>query len=259
MTKAITLSFSGADPSGGAGIQADIEAITSMGAFAMPITTALTIQNSSGVKQFYPVDPSLLLEQANCLLEDVKISAIKTGMLANKMIIEAVSNICRSQPTVPLVLDPVLASNSGDILSDACIAKDIRKYLLPITTIITPNLPELKRLVPETDDAKQACQIIADAGCEYVLLTGTHGDTKNVNNQLYQRGELIDEQTWPRLAGEYHGSGCTLASALAALLAQGKDTQEANKRAQDYTWHCLKHAMALGHGQYFPNRFYWRD
>ncbi len=258
MTKPLILCFSGADPCGGAGTQADIESISSMGGHAMTLTTALTVQNSQGVEHFQAVDLTLLKDQADCLLKDSNISAIKTGMLANEDIIQLVKTISHQHPSVPLIVDPVLSSSYGHTLSESPLAKVLREQLLSVATIATPNLPELRQLVPETNDTSEACKILAELGCEYVLVTGTHDDSEEVINRLYQNGELIDQQSWPRLPADYHGSGCTLAAALSTLLAQNTDMLPAVRKAQDYTWQSLNAGQQLGQGQVFPDRFYWR-
>ncbi len=269
MQKPIVLCFSGADPCGGAGIQADIEAIASMRCHATTITTALTVQNSQGVTDFTVIPDEQLRAQSQAIIDDMPIAAIKTGMLANRAIVATIADIVATQPNIPLVVDPVISANTGANLSAPGFANSLRQQLLPVATIITPNLPELYQLAPDSKDITEACRQIANTGCEYVLVTGTHDiaqdrgaavageHNEEVVNRLYQHGKLIDTQRWPRLPGEYHGSGCTLASALAALLARGHDMVTATRHAQDYTWHSLASAARLGQGQYHPDRFFW--
>ena len=267
MKKPIVLCFSGADPSGGAGIQADIEAIASMGCHAATIITALTAQNSQGVKSFQTTDIDYLHTQADLLLADMQIDAIKTGMLATSAAVDAIIKIIITQPNIPLVVDPVMSGNIGGGLSHAGYAQTLSKSLLPLATIVTPNIPELYKLAPQghvaakENNLAEACKKISSSGCQYVLVTGAHEDDPNNNqevvNRLFKNGELIDKQTWPRLPGEYHGSGCTLASSLAALLAKKIDIVEAVHAAQDYTWRSLNAGQALGKGQQHPDRFFW--
>lgn len=260
MAKPTVLCFSGADPCGGAGTQADIEAIASMGGHAVTVTTALTVQNSQGVESYQASESDHLEAQAKALIADMTINAIKTGMLASKAVIKVVEKIINQQPNVAVVIDPVMASNSGNALSDNGYANALRDTLLPLAQIITPNLPELYQLAPNANNISDACNDISSLGCEYVLVTGAHdNDSKDtVINRLYQNGELINEQTWDRLPGEYHGSGCTLAASLAAQLANNKSIIDAVTAAQDYTWHSLKFGVRLGKGQIHPDRFFWR-
>lgn len=259
MAKPIILCFSGADPCGGAGTQADIEAIASMGGHAVTVTTALTVQNSQGVESYQASEANHLQAQAKVLIDDIPINAIKTGMLASKSAINVVKKIITQQPNVAVIIDPVMTSNSGNALSDNGYANALRDTLLPLAHIVTPNLPELYKLAPKAKNISDACDYISSLGCEYVLVTGTHDtDSKDtVINRLYQSGQLINEQTWGRLPGEYHGSGCTLAASLAALVANNKSIIDAVTAAQDYTWHSLKFGVSLGKGQMHPDRFYW--
>jgi len=257
MSKPIVLCFSGTDPCGGAGTQADIEAISSMACHGATIATALTVQNSQGVDSYQSVDANYLRAQSLSITNDMPIKAFKTGMLANHTLITTIADIISAHQDTPLVLDPVMSANTGGALSDDGYASCLRQQLLPLATIVTPNLPELYQLAPEAGNIAEACRQISKNGCAYVLVTGTHDDSDEVINRLFKYGELIDEQHWPRLPGEYHGSGCTLASSLAALLAKGVDILEAVRDAQDYTWHSLKAGQRLGKGQTHPDRFFW--
>ena len=268
MLKPIVLCFSGADPCGGAGTQADIESISSMGGHAITVTTALTVQNSRGVERYQTLDTDYLYAQAQALIQDMPLNAVKTGMLGGKSSVDCVANILQTLPNLPLVVDPVMAANSGAKLSDAGYASYLCQRLLPLATIITPNLPELYQLAPAAKTLAEACQILSENGCQYILVTGAHdpagesasqpGRSSNtVINRLFEYGELIDERPWPRLPGEYHGSGCTLAASLAAQLAKGQNIVTASTNAQDYTWHSLNAGQRLGQGQFHPDRFFW--
>jgi hydroxymethylpyrimidine kinase/phosphomethylpyrimidine kinase len=161
---------------------------------------------------------------------------------------------------VPLVLDPVLASGRGDEFASDDMVIAIRELLIPQSTVVTPNIPELRRLAEDEEgDANLAecAQHLLDSGCEYVLVTGTHDSTADVVNTLYHRGGILRADTWQRLPGSYHGSGCTLASALAANLARGLDIADAVYEAQDYTWQALSKAYRPGMGQHIPDRLFW--
>ncbi len=253
----IVVSFSGHDPSGGAGIQADIEAINANHAHACTIITALTVQDSRDVKKLIPMELTLFQNTAETLLEDVSAGAFKTGLLADAGIAYRVVQIAKQFPDVPLVIDPVLASGSGSTLSNDALIRIFQTELLPIATIATPNLPEAQILSGAQHPDDCAEKILA-MGCQHILLTGTHADTEQVVNTLYTKDEKIEFKV-ERLTGEYHGSGCTLASSLAANLANNQDIKTAVRNALNYTWQTLKHAQAIGKGQLHPNRQYSYD
>ncbi|MDH5601101.1 MAG: bifunctional hydroxymethylpyrimidine kinase/phosphomethylpyrimidine kinase [Gammaproteobacteria bacterium] len=252
------LCLSGFDPSGGAGIQADIESIVSMGGHAVPVITALTVQNTQNVSDFQPVDLQLFTNQVEKLLDDVKIKAIKIGMIGSLKIVETIATILKQNTKIPVIYDPVLAAGGGTDLTENGMIEAIQELILPYTTILTPNSVEARLLTGETELDTCAKKLMT-LGCEAVLVTGTHEESKHVNNILFHHGNHIETFSWERLAGEYHGSGCTLASAIAALLAQELDLFNAVNEAQDYSWNTLKHAFKISEkGQLIPNRFYWQ-
>ncbi len=253
----VTLVFAGLDPTGGAGLQADIEAIASMGGHATGVATCLTVQNTSEVIEVAPVGPALLAEQARAVLEDIPVTSIKLGLLPDTGVVEAIHSILIDYPELPVVLDPVLASGSGKHLSGSEVVDAIVELLLPQTTIVTPNSIEARRLAPGADSLDACAMALLETGCEHVLITGTHEETPEVVNTLYGNHRKLDEYRWERLEGSYHGSGCTLASAIAALLAQGSDVPGIIEEAQRYTWNSLKHGRHIGMGQKLPHRFYW--
>ena len=236
------LVFSGLDPSGGAGIQADIEAIAAQGAHALPIVTALTVQDNERVHEVAPVDAGLLVRQAALLVETMTIRAVKLGTPGNLANAEAIAGIVlllrARQPALPVVLDPVLASGHGDPLArgDALAAL---APLLALATAVTPNLPEAAAL--------------GHVDVPHVLVTGGHGDGDEVVNSWHSR-EGVREWRWPRLPGEFHGSGCTLASSLAARLALGDTMAQALERAQLACQQALADSYAIAHGQRIPRR-----
>lgn len=252
------LCLSGFDPSGGAGIQADIESIVSMGGHAVPVITALTVQNTQNVSHFQAVDSQLFTEQVDKLLEDVKVKAIKIGMIGSLSIVESISIILNQNPNLPVIYDPVLAAGGGANLTESGMLEAIKELILPHTTILTPNSPEARLLTNEAE-LKDCGTKLMQLGCDAVLLTGTHEDDKHVNNIWFNDGLYVETFSWERLPDEYHGSGCTLASAIAALIAQGLDPFNAINEAQDYSWNTLKHAFRISDkGQLIPNRFYWQ-
>jgi len=253
----VIMCFSGHDPSGGAGLQADIEAIAANHAHACTVTTALTVQDSTCVNRLVPVEIDLFQDAANTILNDIPVSAFKTGLLADAKIAHAIVDIAKRHPNIPLIVDPVLASGAGNKLADAELIKTIQEQLLPLATIATPNLPEAQRLSGQQHADDCAKQLLA-TGCQYVLLTGTHATTENVINTLYSNETTI-EFSVERLDRDYHGSGCTLAASLAANLAKGHDMSGAVSMALDYTWQSLKHGRAIGKGQLHPNRQFLND
>jgi len=255
----IVMTFAATDPSGGAGLQADILTFASMGCHPLSVVTAITVQDTRGVEGIQALDAEWVADQARCLLEDIPVAAFKIGVLGSVEIISAVAEIVSDYPDVPLVLDPVLASGRGDEFAGEDMILAIRELLVPQSTVVTPNIPELRRLAGDDDDADlgECAQALLDSGCEYVLVTGTHDSTADVVNTLYHRGGVLRADTWQRLPGSYHGSGCTLASALAANLARGLDIGDAVYEAQDYTWQALANAFRPGMGQYLPDRLFW--
>jgi hydroxymethylpyrimidine/phosphomethylpyrimidine kinase len=259
----IVLVFAASDPSGGAGLQADIMTLSSMGCHPLSVVTAVTIQDTTGVDDVSAIDADWVADQARCVLEDMPVAAFKIGVLGSVETIAAIAEVVSDYPEIPLVLDPVLASGRGDELASEEMVSAMRELLVPQTTIITPNSLEARRLAMndsnEDDDpdlAECARRIIA-SGCEYVLVTGTHENTPQVVNTLYGQDGVLRSDSWHRLPGSYHGSGCTLASAIAATIANGLAIGDAVKDAQEYTWQTLKAAFRPGMGQHIPDRLFW--
>lgn len=259
----IVLTFAATDPSGGAGMQADILTIASMGCHPLSVVTAITIQDTSGVEDVYPMDPEWVADQARAVLEDMPVDAFKIGLLGSVENIAAIAEVISDYPDIPLVFDPVLASGRGDELSNDDMLDAMTELLLPQATIITPNSIEARRLVHNEDieddnpDLAECAKRLLQRGCEYVLVTGTHERTPKVINTLYGERGVLRSDTWPRLPGIYHGSGCTLASAIAALLANGLPMEEAVKEAQEFTWQALQYGFRPGMGQHIPDRMFW--
>ena len=257
----IVLAIAATDPSGGAGLQADILTLASMGCHPLSVVTAATIQDTMGVEDIMALDPEWVADQARCVLEDMPVNAIKIGVLGSVENITAIAEVVSDYPEVPLVLDPILASGRGDELATEDMISALRELLIPQTTIITPNSIEARRLVQEDGEeelelAECARRLLA-LGCEYVLITGTHENTTQVVNTLYGQEGVIRTDRWDRLPGSYHGSGCTLASAIAATIANGLSIGDAVKDAQEYTWQTLKAAFRPGMGQHIPDRLFW--
>ena len=249
--------MAGLDPTGGAGIQADIEAIVSMGCHPAPLVTALTVQNTSGVRGFEPVDPVLFVEQARAVLEDLPVAAVKVGMVPNRALAEAIHALLLDLPDALLVVDPVLASGGGDALTEGDLLAAMRELLLPRTTLLTPNVRELRILAEGADTVEAAAHSVLDRGTGHILVTGADQPTPQVENRLFGPEGLVETFTWQRLPQMFHGSGCTLASAATGLLAHGAEPLAAVHHAQEYTWEALSHGYALGSGQHLPNRLFW--
>ncbi|MGM0594197.1 MAG: bifunctional hydroxymethylpyrimidine kinase/phosphomethylpyrimidine kinase [Pseudomonadota bacterium] len=253
----VVMSFAGNDPTGGAGIQADIEAVASMGAQAAPVITALTVQDTQNVQRIVPTEPALVVEQARAVLEDMPVAAFKIGLTGSVEIIEVIHTLLHDYPEIPVVLDPILRAGGGTHLSGDEMQAAMRELLFPLATVLTPNSEEARALAPEADTLDACAQELLDDGCELVLITGTHENSERVDNRLYGNHRLLESFSWDRLPHSYHGSGCTLASAIAGLLAQGLEPFTAIHEAQEYTWEALNSGFRLGLGQYHPNRLFW--
>lgn len=251
--------IAGNDPTGGAGISADIESVISQGCHPLPVVSCLTIQDTCDVIAIEPVDAGLLSEQARCILEDMPVDVIKLGLLGSEDNIEAVREILLDYPDIPMVLDPVLAAGGGETLASTATVDAMKELLLEFATIITPNTDEAIELAAVADNAQAAIPALFEFGCEWVLLTGTHESNHDVINRLYDESGLFEEYSWQRLKHTYHGSGCTLASAIAALIARGLEIPEAVLQAQEFTWHSLQQSHRLGMGQLHPNRLFWAE
>ncbi len=253
----VVMTLAGNDPTGGAGIQADIEAIASMGAHAAPVITALTVQDTLNVMRLEPVDATVIIEQARAILEDMPVAAFKIGLTGTLENIEAIHTLLHDYPDIPVVFDPILRAGGGSRLTSDEMQDAMRELLFPYTTVLTPNSEEARTLAHEADTLDACAQELLDNGCELVLITGTHENSETVDNRLYGNHRMLETFSWERLPHSYHGSGCTLASAIAGLLAQGLEPFTAIHEAQEYTWESLKHGYRLGMGQYHPNRLFW--
>ena len=257
----IVLSFAGTDPTGGAGIQVDLLTLSSMGCHALSVITAITVQDTAGVEDVLPIEADWVSDQARVLLEDMPVAAFKIGMVGSVENCAAIAEVVSDYPDVPLILDPVLASGRGDEMATEEMIEAMREMLIPQTTIITPNSLEARRLADDGSDEERSLEDCAkrilEMGCEYVLITGAHENTPQVINTLYGQQGVIRSDSWQRLRGSYHGSGCTLASAIAATLANGLDIPEAVREAQEYTWQALNAGFRPGMGQHIPDRFFW--
>lgn len=253
----VVMAFSGADPTGGAGIQADIETLFSLGCHTVPIITSITAQNTTNVLEASQIDEHLIVEQARAVLEDMTVAAIKIGLIENENTARAVHTLLTDYEYIPVVLDPIIVAGGGKVLASDAVISAVKTLIIPLATIITPNSEEARKLAPEADSIDACAMAILECGVNYVLVTGSHENSKDVCNVLYGNHRKLDTRSWPRLADQYHGSGCTLSSAIAAYLAHGQDVVSASHQAQEYTWKSLESALQLGMGQKIPNRFHW--
>ncbi|MEW6169903.1 MAG: hydroxymethylpyrimidine/phosphomethylpyrimidine kinase [Pseudomonadota bacterium] len=253
----IVLCISGHDPSGGAGLQADIEAVAAQGAHALGVITALTTQDSRDVRRVQAVAPALLAEQLELLLDDCRPQAIKLGLLGDAAQIPTILAAIE-QCRVPVVLDPVLRAGGGGTLAAAATAAALLERLLPAASIATPNAAEARRLAPAAAGLDGCAAALLARGCGAVLITGGDEQTPDVENRWYRPDAAPRVFRWPRLPGGFHGAGCTLAAALAARLARGEPVEAAVEHAQGYVHACLEHALSVGGGRPIPNRL-WRS
>jgi len=267
MTRSCVLVFAGLDPSGGAGIQADSQAIAAMGAHALPIVTTLTVQDNDRVYGITPVDPHIVQQQIEALINKIDIAAIKIGIVGSAAIAELIAScintLRQNNPQLPVVLDPVLASGHGDDLT----REDAIQIIAPLrklATLITPNTLEAHKLTQklthkQTEQHTSEIQSIEQQAdllmqdSPHVLIKGGHAQDENVINRWFSQ-EQQRSWSWPRLQGEFHGSGCTLASAIAAGLAQGWSMETSLDKAQTYTQQALESAFAIAAGQLIPQR-----
>ena len=248
------LVLSGLDPSGGAGIQADIQAITSLGAHPLPVLSCLTVQDTTNVQGAEAVDPELIRRQLACLANDAPIHAVKTGALGNAEIVDVLIEFLDQQPAVPVIVDPVIKAAGGGDLADDRLVEAMKTRLFARAEMITPNGEELA-LLGGSDDTPTAAENLMQAGCQSVLATGGHGTGIHIINTLFNHAP--EPMTWEveRVGrNEYHGTGCTLAAAIAAGRACGLSPRAAISQAQNYVHRTLLHALTVGKGQQVPDR-----
>lgn len=261
----VVLCVAGFDPSGGAGVQADIETLSALQTRAVCALTANTVQDGGGLLRVVPVDAETLVAQIRLLVANFDIRAVKIGMLATPENVDAVHQALDA-PGVDIVLDPVwrAGAHEGDggdpgkgALCCGETLKRLRSLLMPRATIATPNRAEARALVPEADDERAAAHALLSEGCRHVLVTGASETADTLTHRLFSRaGGAVKESelVCPKLAGRFHGGGCTLAAAIAAKLARGLEAGQAVQEAQDWTLDALKGAENPNRTQRFPNR-----
>ena len=253
------MTIAGSDSGGGAGIQADLKTFAALGVYGTSALTAITAQNTIGVTSVLELLPELVGAQIDAIISDIGTDAVKTGMLANSRIIRVVADKVKEHGLTNLVVDPVMVAKGGDRLLQAAAVEALRSFLIPLSTVVTPNLPEaavlVGRRVGSLEDARQAARDIVAMGAQVAVVKGGHleGDAVDV----FYDGREFREFTAARLdTSSTHGTGCTFASAIAAWLAQGMAVEEAVGRAKDYVTETIRRAFPMGGGHGPLNHFY---
>lgn len=251
------LILSGLDPSGGAGVQADIQTVTALGAHPLPVLSCLTVQDTRNVYNAVAVDPQVVAQQLACLAGDTPIHAIKTGALGNSAIVDVLLTFLDDHPGIPLIVDPVIKAAGGGDLADDELITCMRDRLFQRADVITPNGIELAALGQSPDPTLAAAHLLS-GGCNAVLATGGHGAGSHIVNTLYRPDQEPRVWTIERVGdeyeGEFHGTGCTLAAAIAAGLAHGDDLEAAIGQAQQFVSEAIRRALQVGQGQPVPDR-----
>ncbi|WP_242518232.1 MULTISPECIES: bifunctional hydroxymethylpyrimidine kinase/phosphomethylpyrimidine kinase [Thiorhodovibrio] len=254
----VLLAIGGHDPGGGAGLQADIEAAAALGLHCCTAISCITVQTSCRLTQTIAQPVEQLRDQCLAVFEDCQVAAVKIGLIGHSHLVQTIATLLEAHPDLPVVFDPVLATGSGERIADAALLNQLRRHLVKRCTLVTPNLPEAK-LLADAPDRDQAAQRLLAMGARAVLITGTHDDSAQVINTFYPAGKEHSQMQWPRLPGSFHGSGCTLASAIAARLALGMELDTAVREAQHYTMATLRQARALARCQQIPRRLLVAD
>ena len=259
------LSIAGFDGSGGAGLQADLKTFSALGCYGMTVLTALPIQNTMGVRGCYDIPLTAIQEQLEAIFDDIIPDSIKIGMLFNRDIVELVSRFLEERATgIPIVLDPVMVAKSGDYLLLPEAIGALKERLIPLVSLITPNLPEAMALTGEPKNMPAQAEKLLALGAKAVLLKGGHQEGPDAND-LYR--DQHGEEVWlksPRINSKNtHGTGCTLSAAIAANLARGLPLIDACRHAKNYLFEALKAAQyrSVGHGHGPVHHFYasWSD
>jgi hydroxymethylpyrimidine/phosphomethylpyrimidine kinase len=255
------LTIAGSDSGGGAGIQADLKAMSANGVYAMSVITAITAQNTEEVTEVFELPPSIVASQIDAIFDDFDVSAVKTGMLSSSALIQVVVTMLKLQAQAALIVDPVMISKSGQQLLKPDAVEALKKDLLPLALVVTPNIHEAQQLsgigIASLADARRAAKVIFQFGCKHVLIKGGHLPTERATDLLYDgrffhvfRGEFIETP-------HTHGTGCTFASAITAHIARGKPVVDAVQAAKTYLTEAIRHSLAIGHGKGPTDHFYF--
>ncbi len=248
----VILTVAGSDPSGGAGIQADLLTIAAVGGYGASTVTAITVQNSRGLRSVRPVHPDLIREQMEAILEDMPVAAVKTGMLVRTDVILAVCGVLRNLRPDNIVVDPVMAATRGGNVMDDDGVQAVRKHLLPLATLLTPNVPEAERLtglpVRTVEQAGDAGRMLLDAGAKAVLVKGGHlPDAPGTDVLVTGGGTDVFPGRWQDQP-DSHGTGCVLSAAITTFLGLGNDLPTAVDRGRSFLAAALRHGRAPGRG-----------
>ena len=255
------LTIAGSDSGGGAGVQADLKAMSANGTYAMSVITSITAQNTTGVTAIHDLPESIVEAQIDAIFVDFDVAAVKTGMLSSAALASLVSRKLQQYHVPWIVVDPVMVSKSGQDLLQADAIDAVKQALIPLASVITPNIHEAERLTGLTirslAEARQAAKALHQLGCQHVLLKGGHLLEQPATDLLYDgrffrmyKGEWIDTP-------HTHGTGCTFASALSAHLALGKLLPDAVESAKQYVTEAIRHSLAIGQGRGPTNHFYF--
>ncbi|AZA46844.1 bifunctional hydroxymethylpyrimidine kinase/phosphomethylpyrimidine kinase [Chryseobacterium carnipullorum] len=251
------LTIAGFDGSGGAGIQADIKTASALGCFSTSVLTALPVQNTQGVRTIYPIPVEAVADQIEAILDDIFPDAIKIGMVHTPQLVETIVSTLGKYKKIPLVFDPVMVATSGHRLIEEDTISAITEQLFPIADVVTPNMDEAailaKMKVETVEDLYAAGKEIKKLGCKSILLKGGHQETSTITSLFYDENEKFHSfETVKFNTNNTHGSGCTLSSAIASYLAQGKTLYDAVSLGQDYVYQAIEHGKdvqtGLGNG-----------
>ena len=249
------LTIGGSDPTGGAGIQADLKTFKSFGVYGLSIPTALTAQNTNGVTGIYDLPSGFFSNQLDTLLKDIKPDALKTGMLSSSEIIKIIAEKIKQYSLKNLVVDPVTVSSTGVPLVNDKALEFMKDYLFPLAKVITPNIYEASLFtginIQDEEDMKKAAIKLKGFGSETVIITGGHLERQTIDLLLYE-GEFLSLQR-EKIEGQYHGTGCVFSSAITACLAFGYDVRETSVKANEFVWKAIKSAFSIGKGMKILN------
>lgn len=253
----LVMCFSASDPCGGAGIQADIEVLGSLGCHCTPILTAITAQDTREMYELWACPSNMIIEQAQAILEDMPVQAIKIGLVGSVENVRAIQQILVHYPKVPVVLDPAILDGNARKHIEPAIIEAIEELILPFVTVCSVNAGEAKLFAQEADTIDACAQELMGREADYVLITDTQPSNDTLTNALYSNYRKLKTFSWPRLSQNFQGAGCTLSAAIAALMAQDLAAESAVHQAQSFTNECLQRSYQIGSGYRLPNRLYW--
>lgn len=258
-TPPVMLSLSALDPSGCAGIQADIETAASLGCHCAPIATALCSTGIAETAEIITVDATLIIEQTRSILEDMDVRAIKVGFPGSVSNVEAIHSILKDYPHIPLIIHPAFCLWDPTHSEQADLPAAISNLLLPLAEVSVLSLSEAHILVKESDTVDATAQGITSSGCQYLLLNESSSTTQRFKASLYDQNGRVKDYRWEQAPPICHGSSSTLASAIASFRAHECPPLAAIEQAQNYTWQAIAASRQLGFGKPTPHRFFWAD